>query len=71
MEGVSTQVQPEDRDEWIDKFTMKDQLYILLPRNSSMQYFADNTTIHFVTKLPWEVQLVGEWEVALTEIQIP
>ena len=50
---------------------MKDQLYILLPRNSSMQYFADNTTIHFVTKLPWEVQLVGEWEVALTEIQIP
>ena len=50
---------------------MKDQFYIVLPSNSSMQYFADNTTTQFVTKLPREIQLLGDWEVALTEIQIP
>ena len=36
-----------------------------------MEYFADNPTTHFVTKLPREVPLLGDWEVALTEIQIP
>ena len=50
---------------------MRDQFYIVLPSNSSMQYFPENTTSHFVTKLPKEVQLHGDWTVALTEIQIP
>ena len=50
---------------------MRDQFYVVLPSNSSMQYFAENTTTHFVTKLPKEVQLHGDWVVALTEIQIP
>lgn len=50
---------------------MKDQFYIVLPSNSSMRYFADNTTTHFVTQLPQPVRLEGSWSVALTEIQIP
>ena len=50
---------------------MKDEFYVVLPSNSSMQYFPENTTTHFVTKLPREVQLHGDWTVALTKIQIP
>ena len=36
-----------------------------------MQYFPENTTSHFVAKLPKEVQLHSDWTVVLTEIQIP
>lgn len=50
---------------------MKDQFYIVLPCSSSSRYFADNTTTHFITQLPQAVRLQGEWNVALTEIQIP
>ena len=37
----------------------------------SMQYFSDNKTSNFVTKLPRTLQLDGEWEVGLTEIGYP
>lgn len=50
---------------------MKDQFYIVLPSNSSMSYFEDNTTTHFITKLPQHLTFHGTWCVALTEIQIP
>lgn len=50
---------------------MKDQFYIVLPSNSSMKYFPDNTTTHFVTQLPHPIRLQGNWTIALTEIQIP
>lgn len=50
---------------------MKDQFYIVLPSNSSMSYFSDNTTTHFITRLPQHLTLCGSWVVALTEIQIP
>lgn len=50
---------------------MKDQFYIVLPSNSSMSYFNDNTTAHFITRLPQHLTLCGSWVVALTEIQIP
>ena len=53
------------------RLTMRDQFYVVLPSNSSMQYFPENTTTYFVTKLSKEVQLHGDWVVALTEIQIP
>ena len=33
-----------------------------------MQYFPDNKTSNFVTKLPRTLQLDGEWEVGLAEI---
>ena len=36
-----------------------------------MEYYPENTTAHFVTKLPQHLNLQGEWVVGLTEIQIP
>ena len=48
-----------------------EQFYVVLPSNSSMQYYTDNTTTHFITKLPREVKVHGDWVVGLTEIQIP
>ena len=50
---------------------MKDQFYIVLPSNSSMNYFAENTTTHFTTQLPHLIRLQGSWSVALTVVQIP
>ena len=43
--------------------------YIVLP--SSMNYFSENTTSHFITQLPKQIRLQGSWSVALTEVQIP
>ena len=45
--------------------------YITLPSNSSMKYFPNNTLTHFTTQLPQPIQLKGEWEVGLVEIQYP
>ena len=36
-----------------------------------MQYFPDNKTSNFATKLPRTLQLDGEWEVGLAEIDNP
>jgi hypothetical protein len=43
--------------------------YLTLPSNSSTRYFPDNTVAHFITKLANPVELSGDWEVALFEIQ--
>lgn len=45
--------------------------HLTLPSNSSMDYFPDNTLTHFVTHLPHELDLEGEWEVGISEIQYP
>ena len=50
---------------------MKDQFYVVLPSNSSMNYFKENTTTHYVTQLSQQLRLEGAWNVALTEIQVP
>lgn len=51
---------------------MKDrQFFIVLPSDSSMKFFPDNKTTHFITQLPRQINLTGEWAVALTEIQYP
>ena len=50
---------------------MEFEFYVMLPSNSSMQYFPDNETSNFVTKLPRTLQLDGEWEVGLAEIDYP
>ena len=47
---------------------MESEFYVTLPSNSSMQYFPDNKTSNFVTKLSRTLQLDGEWEVGLAEI---
>lgn len=42
-----------------------------LMSNSSMKVFPQNTTSNFIVHLPKKIVLSGEWEVALSEIQIP
>ena len=50
---------------------MESEFYVTLPSNSSVQYFPDNKTSNFVTKLPRTLQLDGEWEVGPPEIDYP
>ena len=50
---------------------MESEFYVTLPSNSSMQYFSDNKTSNFVTKLSRTLQLDGEWEVGLAKIDYP
>lgn len=45
--------------------------YVTLPSNSSMQYYKYNTLADFTTRLPNNVELTGDWEVGLVEIQYP
>lgn len=45
--------------------------YFTLPSNSSMSVHPENTLSHYYTQLPQLVQLEGEWEVGLSEIQFP
>ena len=46
-------------------------MYLTLPSNSSAKQFPKNTLTQFSTRLPRNVQLQGEWEVALSEIVYP
>ena len=43
----------------------------IFPSTSSAKFFPGNKTANFVTKLAKEETLIGEWEVALEEIQYP
>ena len=45
--------------------------FLTLPSDSSMLYFPGNTLTNYTTKLLNTVELTGEWEVGLTEIQYP
>ena len=47
---------------------METEFFVTLPSNSSMQYFPDNKTSNFETKLSRTPQLDGEWEVGLAEV---
>lgn len=47
------------------------QFYITLPSNSSVNVYPENTVSNYITKLPQEVNLNGEWEVGLAEMQYP
>jgi len=42
-----------------------------LPSNSSMNYYEDNTTAQFTTKLAQTIELDGDWEVGLSSIGVP
>lgn len=50
---------------------MSSSFYITLPSNSSMDFYPSNTLTNYVTKLPQAVDLTGEWEVGLFELQFP
>ena len=70
MKTINTHF-PND-DSIISKYCMKDGgFHVKLPSNSSMQYFSDNKTTNFLTKLSRTLQLDGEWEVGRAEIDYP
>jgi hypothetical protein len=50
---------------------MATQFYLTLPSNSSLAYFPNNTVANFRVKLAETVVLLGQWEVALTEMHYP
>lgn len=50
---------------------MKDEFYMVLPSNSSMNYYPDNVTTRYTTHLPQRMSLHGSWAVSLAEIHIP
>lgn len=50
---------------------MEENFYLTLLSNSSMEYFPENTTTKFSTKLPKSLILEGEWYIGVVEIQYP
>lgn len=50
---------------------MDEDFYIVLPSNSSSDYFPNNTTTNFKTHLPRALSLPGRWCVSLTDMQVP
>ena len=48
-----------------------EDFYVVLPSNSSMTYFSENTTSSLTTHLQREIKLHDEWLVGLIEIHIP
>ncbi|GFX70584.1 uncharacterized protein TNCV_875581 [Trichonephila clavipes] len=60
--------------ELLDKSRMAKNMtdfHIILPSNSSMQYFPVNSPNHFRTKLSRPITLNGEWECCLSEVTLP
>ena len=45
--------------------------YLTLPSNNSMGYYPENTLAQFTSRLPDVINLSGDWEVGLVEIQYP
>lgn len=50
---------------WFDEF------FLVLPSNSSAEFYPDNTVTNFTTKLPREIRLTEKWVVGLAEIHVP
>ena len=50
---------------------MAADFYLTLPSNASMKMYPDNTLAHYITDLPRRIDLTGEWECGLAEIQYP
>ena len=45
--------------------------YLTLPSNNSMGYYPENILAQFTSRLPNAINLSGDWEVGLVEIQYP
>ena len=50
---------------------MATDFYLTLPSNASIKTYPDNTLAHYITDLPQRIDLSGEWECGLAEIQYP
>ena len=47
------------------------QFYVTLPSNASLSLYPDNTLSSYTTRLVDQINLTGNWEVAITEIHYP
>ena len=50
---------------------MMTHFYVTLPCDASLDIHPNNTSSKFITELPNDIDLEGEWEVALSEIILP
>ena len=50
---------------------MATDFYLTLPSNASMKMYPNNTLAHYITDLPQRIELSGDWECGLAEIQYP
>ena len=50
---------------------MTNDFYLTLHSNASMNMYPDNMLAHYITDLPQRIDLTGEWECGLAEIQYP
>ena len=50
---------------------MMEHFYLWCPSNSSMTLYPNNTLSRFTVKLNSDIELSGQWEVGLSEIQYP
>jgi hypothetical protein len=48
--------------------TMNDHFYVILPSDSSASSYPNNTVARFVTKLPEQIDLEGDYEIALAKV---
>ena len=69
MGGITEQLYWLSASQPIDQ--IMSNFYLTLPSNSSMSYYEDNTLASFTTRLPNTIDLEGDWEVGLVEIQYP
>ena len=47
------------------------QFYVTLPSNASLSLYPNNTLSSYTTRLVDQINLMGNWEVAITEIHYP
>ena len=55
----------------MNNYVKRDNFYIFLPSNSSMDVFPKNRQSQYSTQLASPIELEGRWEVGLAEIHIP
>jgi len=55
----------------LDETMNSRRFHLTLPSNASMDCYPNNTAAQYTTKLPRNINLEGDLEVALTEISVP
>jgi len=68
LSGLFTTSPDHQEEERKKPHAMNHQFTITLPSNSSVEYFPANTVQHYTTQLVQPIELVGSWEVAMTDI---
>ena len=50
---------------------MATDFYLTLPSNASMKMYPDNTLAHYIADVSQRIDLYGEWECGLADIEYP